>query len=442
MSGSTRVFSKRTKLGGVCDRDEVELGAEGVDEPAGDRQRRRDAVDAAPSTTGTTIEADAERGEQAAGAAGAAGGDLARRRRAGRRRRAWSATGQRSREVGCAVVDDRHRDAVAEVVGRERDQPGVAEVQHAVVADDRLPPAAVGDLGSGASTLDELARGAYQAPSVSVNSAGTTPTTTAAMAEQPERLAPPERAPGDVVAERGDRGRRRDRQAEADRRQQDADLGDPERQRVAVLQHGEAEEHDDEAGGARRPRQAPRPGDEQGDQDRHVEDERRATSKRPRPIAIDATSTRPRPGRRRAAAATRSFHDHVVDHGRLSTHAPAHATSPRPAIQPRCARRRSTASVVSAEHDGDDDEHRQHGRGDRDGDGRRDGQHAVRRMRSRRRRSSTPSTRSAAARRRVGGADADGDAQQVHEPRHGGVGDEGAEADRSRSRPGTSGSAA
>ena len=38
-------------------------------------------------------------------------------------------------EIGPAVVDEGHRHAVAEVVGRERDQPRVAEVEHAVVAD-------------------------------------------------------------------------------------------------------------------------------------------------------------------------------------------------------------------------------------------------------------------------------------------------------------------
>ena len=346
--------------------------------------------------------------------------------------------------VGGAVVDDRHGDAVAEVVGRERDDPGVAEVQHAVVADR---PAAVGDqlgAGSGASTASiSVARGAYQAPSVTTNSAGHDADDDGGDAEQAERLAPPERAPGDVAR----RTRRRDAAAEIARprptgRQQDADLGDPERQRVAVLQDRRAARNT-----------TTRPAARAAHVNRHARATSRATrtgTYRARASDLEAGRARspstPRrrgrgPVRRRAAAPTRSSHDHVVDHGRLSTNAADARHEPeRPPSTPAVRTPALTASVVSAEHDGDDDEHRQHGRGEGDGDGGRRGPAtAVRRTRSRGAQVEHAVDEVGAVGRRVGGADAGGDAQQVHEPRHGGVGDEGADSRPVEITPGTSG---
>ena len=75
---------------------------------------------------------------------------------------------------------------------------------------------------------------------VSVNTAGTRPTTTAAIDEQAERLPPAERAPGDVGAERGTAAAADERQAQRDGHQQHADVGHRERQGVAVLEHGQA----------------------------------------------------------------------------------------------------------------------------------------------------------------------------------------------------------
>ena len=77
--------------------------------------------------------------------------------------------------------------------------------------------------------------------------------------EDTERLAPAERPAGDVGGERRHGARRRDGQPEGDRHEQDADLGHPERQGVAVLQHGEDTERDDESGGPRRPTSAATP---------------------------------------------------------------------------------------------------------------------------------------------------------------------------------------
>ena len=74
-----------------------------------------------------------------------------------------------------------------------------------------------------------------------------------------ERLAPPERPAGDVGRERRHGAGRGQGEAERDRHEQDADLGHPQRKGVAVLQHGEDAEHDDQPGGAARPRQPPRP---------------------------------------------------------------------------------------------------------------------------------------------------------------------------------------
>src|SRR5215213_10389586 len=65
-------------------------------------------------------------------------------------------------------------------------------------------------------------------------------------------------------------------------------------------------------------------------------------------MAIDATSARPRPRAPASGGATRSLQDHVVDHGRLSTQAPAHATTPRPAVQPAVRNPALAASVVTA----------------------------------------------------------------------------------------------
>ena len=86
-----------------------------------------------------------------------------------------------------------------------------------------------------------------------------------------ERLAPAEAAASDVVAERGEGGGGGEGQPERDRREQHADVGQPEREDVPVLEHRQHPEHDHQAGGAGRPRQPPRPGDGEGHEHGHVE---------------------------------------------------------------------------------------------------------------------------------------------------------------------------
>ena len=89
------------------------------------------------------------------------------------------------------------------------------------------------------------------------------PHSTATIESDAERLAPAERPAGDVGRERRHGARRRQGQTEGDGDEQDADLGDAERQGVAVLQHGEDAERDDESGGPPGPRQPPRPREHQ-----------------------------------------------------------------------------------------------------------------------------------------------------------------------------------
>ena len=141
-------------------------------------------------------------------------------------------------------------------------------------------------------------------------------------------------------------------------------------------------------------------------------------------MAIVATSTTPRPGGPASSGAARSSHDHVGDHGRLSSHA-ASGGGQAEAGEPR---RRPPAAAGGQggqpEDDGHDHDDREHSGGEGHGERRDD--------RQQRRAPDAFAARQAddAVDELVGGgagvsrADAHGDAQQVDEPRHRGVGDE------------------
>ncbi len=92
--------------------------------------------------------------------------------------------------------------------------------------------------------------------------------------DQPERLAPAEAGPPDVVFERRDRTGAGECEAARDRHQQDAGLWQAERQRTAVVQHGEQTDPGGQRTGPRRPGEAPAPSEEWRRQHREVEPER------------------------------------------------------------------------------------------------------------------------------------------------------------------------
>ena len=144
--GMTARVLEADEVGRAERADEVELAAERVDQPAGHGQRlRRRRVGAVDDRHDDVAD---RRTARAAGRR-AACASVAISSTAARSAPSAGLVGDRPAvaEVGGAVVDDRHRHAVAEVVGRERDQPGIAEVQHAVVADRRPPAAATTPTG-------------------------------------------------------------------------------------------------------------------------------------------------------------------------------------------------------------------------------------------------------------------------------------------------------
>ena len=65
------------------------------------------------------------------------------------------------------------------------------------------------------------------------------------------------------------------------------------------------------------------------------------------PIAMAAVSTSPRPLGPASGGAVRSAHDHVMAHGRFSSHPPRTANAPRPVIHPAMRTPPPTISVVT-----------------------------------------------------------------------------------------------
>ena len=154
---------------------------------------------------------------------------------------------------------------------------------------------------------------------------------------------------------------------------------------------------------------------------------RARTSNRACPIAIDATSTSPRPGAPARVGATRSSQDHVSDHGRLSTNAPG-AGGEADTAHPGGGAPARRDERGHGEQDGDERHDRQDGRGDPDGDGRDDREHRRAAKALSYRELEDAVDHVVAGRRRVGGADSDRAPEQVDEPRHRGVGDQRGEA--------------
>ena len=118
---------------------------------------------------------------------------------------------------------------------------------------------------------------------------------------------------------------------ERDRREQDAGLGEPDRERVAIVEQGEDEEDADQGSGAGRPGEAPGPADERGGEHGHVEGERQAPRRAVGPIRNDAMSTAPRPrppsSGEPVTMSQPPLRSSENDHGSSSTKAMARATS-------------------------------------------------------------------------------------------------------------------